>query len=147
MRRKIDVTASEMMQLREQGLSNHDIARSLDISANTVRRYIGVQPGGMENLEAFRDVPSPRLAVKKEIVERAALLPKYAPKPVLEKYRIKDCMVEIDNDHRVMSIDVDGSFVIVPYDLIPELTEFLAWAMRERMEVSADVRAEQVQEP
>lgn len=139
MPKKIYVTASDMMQLREQGLSNHDIARSLEVSEQTVRRYIGKQPGRMENLEAFRDAPSPK---KEKIVERAALMPKYAPKPVLEKYRVKDSIVEIDNDHQVMSIDVDGSFVIVPYDLIPELTEFLAWAMRERMEVSADVRAE-----
>lgn len=59
MRRKIDVTAGEMLELREQGLSNHDIARSLDISYETVRRYIGNQNGRMENLAAFAD-PSPR---------------------------------------------------------------------------------------
>lgn len=45
MRRKIYVTASEMLELREQGLSNHDIAKSLDVSINTVRRYIGSQGG------------------------------------------------------------------------------------------------------
>lgn len=43
--RKIYVTASEMMELRKQGMSNHDIAKSLDISANTVLRYIGKQGG------------------------------------------------------------------------------------------------------
>lgn len=58
MRRKIDVTVGEMLTLREQGLSNHDIARSLDISVQTVRRYIGKQNGRMENLAAFADPPS-----------------------------------------------------------------------------------------
>lgn len=55
MRRKIDVTAAEMLTLREEGLSNHDIAKSLDISEQTVRRYIGAQGCRMERLEAFRD--------------------------------------------------------------------------------------------
>lgn len=57
MRRKIDVTAGEMLELREQGLSNHDIARCLDISEQTVRRYIGKQDGHMERLAAFADTP------------------------------------------------------------------------------------------
>ena len=51
MRRKINVTASEMMELRKQGMSNYDIAKSLDISGATVRRYIGTQ-GGEENGKA-----------------------------------------------------------------------------------------------
>ena len=57
MRRKIDVTVGEILTLREQGLSNRDIARSLDISVQTVRRYIGKQDGRMENLAAFADTP------------------------------------------------------------------------------------------
>lgn len=57
MRRKIDVTAGEMLELRKQGLSNHDIAMCLDISEQTVRRYIGKQGGHMERLEAFADTP------------------------------------------------------------------------------------------
>ena len=44
-RRKIGVTASEMRALREQGLSNRDIALILDISKETVRKYIGKQGG------------------------------------------------------------------------------------------------------
>lgn len=57
MARKIYVTADEMLQLREQGLSNHDIAKSLDISYATVVRYIGRQDGHMEALAAFKDTP------------------------------------------------------------------------------------------
>ena len=45
MNRKIYVTAAEMLELRDQGLSNHDIAKSLDISYQTVIRYIGKQGG------------------------------------------------------------------------------------------------------
>lgn len=52
---KVGVTASEMMHMREQGMSNHDIAKSLDICEATVYNYIGKQGGRMERLEAFRD--------------------------------------------------------------------------------------------
>ena len=45
MRRKIDVTPSEMLEMRAEGMSNHDIAKSLDISYATVVKYIGKQGG------------------------------------------------------------------------------------------------------
>lgn len=45
MRKKCDVTASEMLEMRNQGLSNKDIANCLDISYATVLKYIGKQGG------------------------------------------------------------------------------------------------------
>lgn len=150
MRRKIDVTASEMMQLREQGLSNHDIARSLDISINTVRRYIGAQPGRMDNLEAFSDKPLLKKEEKK--VEAAVLLPKYAPKPLKELYVIGDVKVTLNHETCMVYIEEQNDdaplceCMSIPYRDVPDLVQFLAWAMRERMEVSVDVREEQVQE-
>lgn len=54
---KIGVTPGEMLELREQGLSNHDIAKELDISYQTVVRYIGKQGRRMEGLAAFKDTP------------------------------------------------------------------------------------------
>jgi predicted transcriptional regulator len=58
MARKIGVTASEMMAMREQGLSNKDIANLLEINPLTVRRYIGCQPQRrMENMAAFKETP------------------------------------------------------------------------------------------
>jgi transposase len=65
MYRKIYVTASEMLEMRKQGMSNHDIAKSLDISVHTVLRYIGKQGERMENLAAFADPPA-RKKRKKE---------------------------------------------------------------------------------
>lgn len=43
MKPKLELTVSEMMQLRNDGYSNKDIARILDISLHTVYRYIGKQ--------------------------------------------------------------------------------------------------------
>ena len=45
MKPKLEVTPAEMLELRAQGMSNHDIAKSLDISMSAVYRYIGSQGG------------------------------------------------------------------------------------------------------
>ena len=45
MRKKLEVTPSEMLELRAQGMSNHDIAKSLDVDTTTVYKYIGKQGG------------------------------------------------------------------------------------------------------
>ena len=47
MRRKIEVTAEEMLSLRNEPycLTNIEIAKRLDISLNTVLKYIGKHNG------------------------------------------------------------------------------------------------------
>ena len=41
------ISREEMLQMRENGMTNKEIARSLDISYATVHRYIGSQPQGL----------------------------------------------------------------------------------------------------
>lgn len=53
MSKKLGVSKSEMLELRNSGLSNDDIANVLEISRATVFRYIGPQGGRMEKLAAF----------------------------------------------------------------------------------------------
>ena len=131
MGRKIYVTAEEMLQLREQGLSNHDIAKSLDISYMTVVRYIGKQDGRMEGLAAFKDTP-PRQ--KKQEPEVHAVT-HYDAKPVVETFDVNRCRIMLDHENRCVIIDDD---IMLPYDKIPDIVQFLVWAMRTRMEVTAD---------
>lgn len=50
MRRKLDVSRDDLMQLREKGYSNKDIANMLEISYATVIRYIGKQECRMESV-------------------------------------------------------------------------------------------------
>ena len=144
MRRKIDVTPAEMLALREQGLSNHDVAASLDISVNTVRRYIGSQNGHIEGLAAFKNTP-PRQKMEKK-AEEMPVIPKYEPKPVLEKFVVGECAVELDSTDRLLTISSDAGDIVFEYESIPDMVQFLAWDMRERMEVTADVETEQVRE-
>lgn len=56
MRKKInDISVGEMLRLRDEGLSNKDIANVLDIHYATVLRWIGKQNGVRENLLAFKE--------------------------------------------------------------------------------------------
>jgi hypothetical protein len=141
---KIYVTADEMLRMRENGMSNHDIAKSLGISSNTVRKYIGKQDGHMEGYAAFKNTP-PRQ--KMETKEDVPVIPKYEPKPIFEQFEIGECTVELDRPARLVTVGTkDSGDIIISYDSIPDLVQFLAWAMRERMEVTADAEADQVRE-
>ena len=53
MRRKLSITPGEILALREEGMSNHDIAAKLDISVATVYRYIGKQHKRMNGQKHF----------------------------------------------------------------------------------------------
>ena len=142
MYKKIHVTASEMMELRNRGMSNADIAKSLDISANTVRNYIGKQDGHMEGYAAFKNTPS-----RKELeTEAMPVIPKYNPKPVHEEYRVGIHTVSLDSITRSVTVDGDDGEITIPFESVPDLVQFLAWAMRERMEVTADAEADEVRE-
>lgn len=151
MGRKIYVTAAEMLELRKQGMSNHDIAKSLDICYATVLNYIGKQDGHMEGLAAFKDAPPP----KKEQEAVKPMIPKYEPKANKEWFTVRDTDFVLDYKKRELIIrgkaepncsyghSADGT-ILVSFDDVPDLVQFLAWAMRTRMEVTAD--AEQVRE-
>ena len=69
-RRKIGVTAAEMMQLRNEPycLSNKEIAKRLDISYLTVLKYIGKQNGGESDIFKKRtdQAPAPDSTSKPE---------------------------------------------------------------------------------
>lgn len=43
-----EISYAEMLQMRQDGMSNQEIAKSLDISYNTVLRYIGRQPKNVD---------------------------------------------------------------------------------------------------
>lgn len=141
MYRKIDITPAEMLIMREDGMSNRDIANVLDISVATVRKYIGNQGGRMDSFEAFKEK-------RREVEEHTSLkveVPKYSPKPIEETYAIGSLAVTLNNDEKQMILQTsEGGMVRIPYDLTPELTQFVVWAMRERMEAAADGQTEQV---
>ena len=132
MKRRIDISADEMLRMREDGMSNHDIAASLDISAVTVRRYIGKQGCRLERLEAFRGCQSKRQP------EPEAKAEAYNPKPVIETYRAGDASAEVTIDHdkgEIIVSDAVGAEIYLSKEAAIELTRILAWiAQNDRKE-------------
>lgn len=53
-----DVSIDEMMELRNEGYSNHEIAELLDCSYQTVKRYIGNQGFRKQN-NGTQIIPAP----------------------------------------------------------------------------------------
>ena len=58
MKRRVDISAEEMLRLREEeGLSNAEIAQRLDLHYATVHKYIGKQPEGIRAPMGSRKKP------------------------------------------------------------------------------------------
>ena len=58
-----DVSVSELMGMRESGMSNKEIASALDISYQTVLRFIGKQPSSLRKQpepRAIMEAPKPQ---------------------------------------------------------------------------------------
>lgn len=131
--RRLDITPSEMMELRKQGYSNRDIAAMLEISHETVRKYIGNQGKRMGRQAAFCDKP-----VRK--VEEPTSQPQteaYKPRALTEEYIIcGDCdsdtertvIAKINHSTQKISLDSFHGNIALDYEQARELVRFLAWA-------------------
>ena len=67
--RRLGVSASEMMTLREQGMSNAEIAKLLNCSVATITKYIGKQPEEMTNANRSKNLTPGRPRERKASVE------------------------------------------------------------------------------
>ena len=95
----------------------------------------------MEGLAAFKDTPQ-----KKEQEEAVKpMIPKYEPKPVIERFAVGYGIVEIDAVAQSILISGDDGEILIPFNQVPDLVQFLAWAMRTRMEVTADAEEDKQQ--
>lgn len=126
MAKRIGVTASEMMAMREQGLSNKDIANLLEINPLTVRRYIGCQPQRhMENMAAFKETPKTRVEPETvEVVETPEI--KRAVDEIVcmrETISSKSGSVCADVDYTMATVKL--SIEDMTFDELPEFATFI----------------------
>lgn len=122
MARKLGVSKNEMLQLREQGYSNKDIANLLEIHYATVHRYIGAQGGRMESLAAF-DSP------KEKKVEVPTEEQKPAPKAIDRLEMVYEIVKSADGTFRA-ELDYESKCVSVldstiSFDQLAELSTFI----------------------
>ena len=141
--KKLEVSASEMMELRRQGLSNADIAAVLDISVPTVFKYIGKQGRRMERLAVFADKGKKKEAGEEEICETKKQMAKPRFLPTSEHYFVDGMDVDIDFCAEQIVLKQDGQAVCLTYRQAKELLEFLAWAGREKCQPEVDVFPEE----
>lgn len=55
----------------------------------------------------------------------------YEAKPFVETFHVGEVKITLDHENRLVFIDED---IMLPYDQIPDIVQFLAWAMRTRMQ-------------
>lgn len=123
MARKLnDITKGEMLRMREQGLSNRDIAKCLDIHYATVYNYIGKQGGRMENLAAF-DEPKPKEVETPK--EETKTYPKAVDSlgVVAETVRSADGVYQAQIEYELGVVEVLGS--TISFDGLAELATFI----------------------
>lgn len=139
MGKKCEVSASEMMEMRREGLSNADIAELLDISVPTVHKYIGKQGRRMERLAVFADKGKKKQPeAEEEICEtkKQVTKPKYVP--TQEVYCIGDMSVCIEHETNMIEVQNREGAIRMPFEQAAELLEFLAWAGREKCQPEVD---------
>jgi len=70
-----EISIDELMKMRESGMTNQDIANSLDIGISTVYRYIGAQPPGIrKKREYINNFSHRQKEEQREEFEEAALI-------------------------------------------------------------------------
>lgn len=121
-RKLTDITKSEMLRMREQGLSNRDIAKCLDIHYATVYNYIGKQGKRMENLAAFNEP-------KKERVETPTEEVKTSPRAMDSLEMVYEVVKSADGNFRA-DVDYENKCVSVldstfGFDQLAELATFI----------------------
>lgn len=122
MAKRIGVSKSEMLQLREQGFSNKDIANLLEIHHSTVCRYIGPQGGRMESLAAFQKPKEKKPELPEE--ER-----KPTPRAIDSLEMVYEIVKSADGTYRA-ELDYENKCVSIfdytlAFDQLAELSTFI----------------------
>ena len=122
MAKRIGVSASEMLRMRADGLSNKDIANLLEISPVTVLRHIGPQGGRMEHLAAFDKPKTEKAETPKEEQKPS---PKAVDSPELVYEVVKSACgtfrAEIDYESKCVAI-LDTT---IAFDQLAEVSTFI----------------------
>lgn len=125
MKRKVteDISVNEMLEMRKQGMSNKDIARVLEISYQTVYRYIGGQGRRMESMAALEPVKA------KEAEPTPPPAPPAPPFFKIGKERLVagEFTVHLDYEEKSVGIVAEGCKVNVEgYDKLVGLMEVIS---------------------
>ena len=128
-----DMSYSELMHMREDGMSNQEIAKVLDVSYQTVLRQIGKQPSGMRKTYS-RSIPAP--ANSAPITETATKTDADVPEACLAVVGRSVSLMgnaaeySIDCSSDSVNIKIGEGSVVVPLQKMESLIKELAAIMR-----------------
>lgn len=138
MRKKLrdDINEAELLSMRDEGMSNQEIAESLDVSYATVLRLIGKQPLGMRGSVKNRSVIEP--AQKKRELEEEPIIPACLAVTVkrltvegeLARYELSSNVEDI-----MINFKHDNECVLVKKEQIPALIKELQAIQRHLSEI------------
>ena len=122
MAKKIGVSKSEMLRMREEGLSNKDISKLLEIHPATVYSWIGPQGGRMENLAAF-DEPKPKEVETPKEETKAQPKAVDSLMAIAETVRSANGVYQAQIEYELEVVEVLGS--TISFDGLAELATFI----------------------
>lgn len=73
------------------------------------------------------------------------MIPKYEPKPNREWYTLGGLSIELNHYSGKVGIEKNCHLIALDFSEVADLVQFLAWAVRTRMEVTADEENTEVQ--
>lgn len=119
-----DVSMDELLQMRQDGMSNQEIANRLGVSNTTIYNYLGRQPAGMRYSRMKVDAPA---LPAKQNEEKPAQASRLAP--CSQVWEGKACRLEVDYIDGYISIspDTGDSWGL---DAIPDIISDLVSLMR-----------------
>lgn len=97
-----DVSMDELLQMRQDGMSNQEIANRLGVSKSTVYKHLGPQPKGIRYSRMKVDAPA--IPVKQD-EGKPAQAPRLAP--CSQVWEGKACRMEVDYIDGYISISPD----------------------------------------
>lgn len=103
-RRKLtdDVSMDELLQMRQDGMSNQEIANRLGVSKATIYRHLGAQPKGIRYIRMKVDTPAmPAKQDEKKPAQASRLA------PCSQVWEGKACRLEVDYIDDCISISPD----------------------------------------
>ena len=144
--KKLGLTKDDLLVMREQGMSNKDIAASLDIAPYSVYRLIGKRGGRMDSFAAFDTIPKKPKIGAKTVEKKTPPRVKYAPEVVSESYRLhNDLSVAVSFDSEAVSVLNNDGFIDIPFADLPEVVQALAFVLREKVEPKLQKKREEAE--
>ena len=119
-RKILGISKSEMLRMRDEGLSNKDIANIIGVHVATVYNYIGPQGCKMEHLAAFGEKPK-----EEETQVETPEIKRAVDEIIVTTERVGskngNAFADVDYILHTVSLDIGT----VPFDELPELATFI----------------------